>query len=71
MTFGSSVHGKTFWHDASSLKEIWRQLGEEAGTHWECEACLNDWVAVGYDEEDMQYLGHNSQVLRFSMRRMR
>ena len=65
-----SVTANYFSHSTNTWAEMWVEVGRQTGTRWACEARMREWDDVGLDAEETRYLGEDSRMLEFVMRRL-
>jgi SAM-dependent methyltransferase len=58
-------------HDENSFRELWKAVGAETGTQWEVDAQMRPWSELGYQLDEVSYLGEEIALLRFLARRVR
>lgn len=60
----------TFRHNAESQVRLWKQVGEETATKWNCQARLMDRDAVGWDPKDLSWMDPGDRVLDYVVTRL-
>jgi hypothetical protein len=60
---------KPAFHSLETFERVWKEAGRLTGTKWHVEGRLREWGDLGYSEGETAYLGEDSRILEFAVRR--
>ena len=59
-----------FMHSPETWKQMWMEVSEQTGTKWSCDVQLRTWEDMGFDTKETAYLGEDTGMLVFHLRRI-